>query len=77
MKRIVLMAAVSVGAFFTGCAPAETCSPFGASSATKCTNIQACCTSTQCRYTADGSKEWKCAGTTCTDAATKLATDCT
>jgi hypothetical protein len=78
MKKMMMLLGC-LGMFaLAGCGSSEKCSPFSAAATglTKCTNVQACCTDTQCRYTADGGKEWKCSGTDCTSAATMLVSDC-
>lgn len=77
MKRVLLGVFAATSVLLAGCGSPEQCSGFTAApSGGKCTQVQACCTSTQCRYTAAGGKEWKCNGTDCTSAATQLVNDC-
>lgn len=75
MKRITL-GALFLACLSMSCASPEQCSPFSSGAFTKCTDVKACCTSVQCRYTAAGGKEWKCSGTQCQSAAEKLVSDC-
>ena len=75
MSRIALVSALLSGLCMSCVAP-EQCSPFTSGTFTKCTDVKACCTNIQCRYTAAGGKEWKCDGTNCSSAATKLVNDC-
>jgi hypothetical protein len=74
--RSIVVAVLLMGASVSGCSDPEQCSAYNAIPSTRCGAIQACCTSTQCRYTSSSGREWACAGTNCQAAATQLVRDC-
>ncbi len=80
MKRLgALLTGLILAAGLSACGGGggnETCSGFGSACPAGGT-LQACCTSTQCRYVASDGSNFPCNGTDCTSAAQKATMWCT
>lgn len=75
MRKILLALCLLGAMVLLGCSSSESCADFMTCAKTG-EKVQACCTSTQCKYTV-GSKTFNCNGTDCNAAAVDLTNYCT
>ncbi len=79
MRTLYFLLALALGAPFVLMAacgdPTEQCSGYAFISCGS-RSVQACCTSTQCRYVVSDGTVFECSGTNCNAAATSLASYC-